>query len=44
MSMRTYIINKTKVLIAQKKPPTTSHIVYLDPKGKLIDRVNIPGT
>jgi hypothetical protein len=23
--------------------PTSSHIVYLDPKGKLIDRVNIPG-
>jgi sugar lactone lactonase YvrE len=22
--------------------PTSNHIVYLDPKGKLIDRVNIP--
>jgi len=26
------------------QPPTSSHIVYLDPKGKLIDRVNIPYT
>jgi outer membrane protein assembly factor BamB len=25
-----------------RTPPTSSHIVYLDPKGKLIDRVNIP--
>jgi hypothetical protein len=25
------------------QPPTSSHIVYLDPKGKLIDRVNISG-
>ena len=25
------------------QPLTSSHIVYLDPKGKLIDRVNIPG-
>jgi outer membrane protein assembly factor BamB len=26
----------------QMQQPASNHIVYLDPKGKLIDRVNIP--
>ena len=34
--------NVNRLAIRVMKPPTTSHIVYLDPKGKLIDRVNIP--
>ena len=32
-----------RLAIRVKQQPTSSHIVYLDPKGKLIDRVNIPG-
>ena len=34
-------INRLAIRVVQ--PPTSSHIVYFDPKGKLIDRVNIPG-
>jgi outer membrane protein assembly factor BamB len=33
-------INRLAIRVIQ---PQSSHIVYLDPKGKLIDRVNIPG-
>ena len=32
-----------RLAIRAIKASTSSHIVYLDPKGKLIDRVNIPG-
>jgi hypothetical protein len=35
--------NMNRLAIRVKHPTTSSHIVYLDPKGKLIDRVNIPG-
>ena len=35
--------NMNHLAIRVIQPPTSSHIVYLDPKGKLIDRVNIPG-
>ena len=34
--------NMNRLAIRVIQPPTSSHIVYLDPKGKLIDRVNIP--
>jgi hypothetical protein len=35
--------NMNRLAIRVIQSPTSSHIVYLDPKGKLIDRVNIPG-
>jgi hypothetical protein len=35
--------NMNRLAIRVKQPPTSSHIVYLDPKGNLIDRVTIPG-
>ena len=35
--------NMNRLAIRVMQPPTSSHIVYLDPKGKLIDRVNISG-
>jgi sugar lactone lactonase YvrE len=35
--------NMNRLAIRVIDLPTSSHIVYLDPKGKLIDRVNIPG-
>ena len=35
--------NMNPLAIRVRQPPTSSHIVYLDHKGKLIDRVNIPG-
>jgi hypothetical protein len=34
--------NMNRLAIRVIQPPTSSHIVYLDPKGKLIDRVTIP--
>jgi hypothetical protein len=34
--------NMNRLAIRVIQQPTSSHIVYLDPKGKLIDRVNIP--
>jgi hypothetical protein len=34
--------NMNRLAIRVIQPPTSSHMVYLDPKGKLIDRVNIP--
>jgi hypothetical protein len=34
--------NMNRLAIRVMQPPISSHIVYLDPKGKLIDRVNIP--
>ena len=34
-------MNRLAIRVIQQS--TSSHIVYLDPKGKLIDRVNIPG-
>ena len=34
--------NMNRLAIRVIQPPTSSHIVYLDPKGKLIERVNIP--
>jgi hypothetical protein len=33
--------NMNRLAIRVMQPPTSSHIVYLDPKGKLIDHVNI---
>jgi hypothetical protein len=33
--------NMNRLAIRVMQPPISSHIVYLDPKGKLIDRVNI---
>jgi outer membrane protein assembly factor BamB len=35
--------NMNRLAIRLRQPPTSSHIVYLDHKGKLIDRVNIRG-
>jgi hypothetical protein len=35
--------NMNRLAIRVMQRPTPSHIVYLDDKGKLIDRVNIPG-
>jgi hypothetical protein len=35
--------NLNRLAIRVSHPPTSSRIVYLDPKGKLIDRVNISG-
>jgi len=35
--------NLNRLAIRIMQPPTSSHIVYLDPKGKLIARVSIPG-
>jgi hypothetical protein len=35
--------NMNRLAIRVMQLPTSSHIVYLDPKGKLIDRVNISG-
>ena len=35
--------NMNRLAIRVMQPPISCHIVYLDPKGKLIDRVNIPG-
>ena len=35
--------NMNRLAIRVIQPPTSNHIVYLDPKGKLIDRVNISG-
>ena len=35
--------NMNRLAIRVIQLPTLSHIVYLDPKGKLIDRVNITG-
>ena len=34
--------NMNRLAIRVIQPSTSNHIVYLDPKGKLIDRVNIP--
>ena len=34
-------MNRLAIRVIQ--PPTSNHIVYLDHKGKLIDRVKIPG-
>ena len=34
--------NMNRLAIRVIQLPTSNHIVYLDPKGKLIDRVNIP--
>ena len=34
--------NMNRLAIRVIQPPTSSHIAYLDHKGKLIDRVNIP--
>ena len=36
-------MNRLAIRVIQLQVPTTDHIVYLDPKGKWIDRVNIPG-
>jgi outer membrane protein assembly factor BamB len=36
-------MNRLAIRVIQLPVPTRSHIVYLDPKGKLIDRINIPG-
>jgi hypothetical protein len=36
-------MNLLAIRVIQLQEPTTDHIVYLDPKGKWIDRVNIPG-
>jgi DNA-binding beta-propeller fold protein YncE len=36
-----FSMNRLAIRVIQKS--TSSHIVYLDPNGKLIDRVNIPG-
>ena len=35
--------NMNRLAIRVIQPHTSSHIVYLDSKGKVIDRVNIPG-
>jgi hypothetical protein len=35
--------NMNRLAIRVIQSPTSSHIVYLDHQGKLIDRVNIPG-
>ena len=35
--------NMNRLAIRVIQLPTSNHIVYLDPKGKVIDRVNIPG-
>jgi hypothetical protein len=37
------VFNMNRLAIRVIQPPTSSHIVYLDPKGKLIDRVPIVG-
>jgi outer membrane protein assembly factor BamB len=34
--------NMNRLAIREIQLPTSNHIVYLDPKGELIDRVNIP--
>jgi hypothetical protein len=34
--------NMNRLAIRVMQQPASNHIVYLDPKGKLIDRVNIP--
>jgi len=36
--------NMNRLAIRVIQTSTSSHIIYLDPKGKLIDRVNIPGS
>ena len=36
-----FTMNRLAIRVIQ--PPTSNHIVYLDHKGKLIDRVQIPG-
>ena len=36
-------MNRLAIPVIQLPVATTSHIVYLDPKGKLIDRINISG-
>jgi hypothetical protein len=40
MSETNFNMNRLAIRVVQQ--PTSSHVVYLDPKGKLIDRVNIP--
>jgi hypothetical protein len=36
-----FTMNRLAIRVIQR--PTSNHIVYLDHKGKLIDRVKIPG-
>jgi hypothetical protein len=36
------LLSMNRLAIRVIQQPTSSHVVYLDPKGKLIDRVNIP--